>query len=98
MARPTTNHAPANTVNQPPSIAVNRLRELSSRKPPTTVAAPGSTSSQPRAAVHAHSLSGVNAKSKYGPTNGISAPQNPNTISRKPLAAPRLRGICSLPA
>ena len=36
---------------------------------------------------------GVKAKSKYGPTNGISAPQIPSNTSRNPLAAPRLRGM-----
>ena len=36
-------------------VAGNRI----SSRPPTTVAAPGSTSSQPRAVVHAQSLSGV---------------------------------------
>ena len=96
-ARPTTNHAPARTASHPPSIAVARLREKSSSRPPITVAIPGSTSSQARAVVHVHAWSGVKAKSKDGPTNGINAPQAPKRISRNPLAAPRLRGIRILP-
>ena len=48
MTRPTTNHAPATTLSQPPSIAVARLRDRTSSNPPTIATTPGSTSSQPR--------------------------------------------------
>ena len=96
-ARPTTNHAPPRTLIHPPSIAVARFRDISSNRPPTAVATPGNTCSQPRASVHVHAASGVDAKSKNVPTNGISAPHTPSTISRKPLIAPRLRGIPNRP-
>ena len=97
-ARPTMNHAPPMTLSHPPSIAVARFPDTSSKRPPTAVATPGSTCSQPRASVHVHArLSGEDAKSKYVPTNGMSAPHTPSTISRKPLIAPRLRGIPSRP-
>jgi hypothetical protein len=59
-----TNHAPAATLSQPPSIAVARLREVSRSRPPMTVITPGSTSSQPRPMVQLHAASGVKAKSK----------------------------------
>ena len=96
-ARPTTNHAPPRTLIHPPSVAVARFRDISSNRPPTAVATPGNTCSQPRASVHVHAASGVDAKSKNVPTNGISAPHTPSTISRKPLIAPRLRGIPNRP-
>ena len=47
--RPTTNQAPAMTASQPPNIAVARFPEISSKKPPAAVTAPGKTSSQARA-------------------------------------------------
>jgi hypothetical protein len=52
------------TANQPPNIAVARLLEVSKKKPPTAAVAPGNTSSQPRAEVHAHVWPGVYAKWK----------------------------------
>jgi hypothetical protein len=58
-ARPTMNQAPAKAASQPPNIAVARLPEPTSSRPPTTVVTPGNTSSQPRAAVQNHCWSGV---------------------------------------
>src|SRR5690606_22451075 len=84
-ARPTTNQVPPATASQPPSIAVARLRETISISPPSATTAPGSTCSQPRPTVHVHGSSGVNAKSTYGPTNGISAPHRPSSSSSNPV-------------
>ncbi len=47
------------TANQPPNIAVARFPEISSKKPPTAVTAPGNTSSHARAVLHAQAWSGV---------------------------------------
>ena len=54
-ARPTTNQAPAITASHPPSIAVARLREPSSKKPPATADGAGKhLEASPLAVVHVH--------------------------------------------
>ena len=68
----------------PPSDTTSRFGLIIMTRPPTAATQPGSTSSQPRAEVHCQVPSGLNPKSKDGPTNGASAPHAPSRISASP--------------
>src|ERR1700739_1941895 len=89
-ARPTTNQAPAKTASQPPNMALARFPETSSSRPPTAVATPGNTSSQPFAGVHVHAGSAMYAQLMLGPKNGTNAPQAPKRVRSNPVTAPRV--------